>query len=276
MLLASTLLVAAVAAVAAAHAQPTDDAARMRLVSERTHLTPGQENWIGVAFEIRPRWHLYWRGQNDTGSAPEVELSLPEGFTAGEIAWPAPKRHLTADEILDHIYEDRVTLLVPIRVPADAAVGSRVYIGASGRWMVCEDVCMLGEGEAAIELPIGAAGQARPSADARLFDEARARLPQPVPRDNPPFTLEWTGSGVAITAPGAERLAFYPGEKTAGFQPFLTQGEAKGERLILAINPDTDGPVRLDGVLEITRPKPAPPSIVALKSERPAGNRGGG
>jgi thiol:disulfide interchange protein DsbD len=257
-----------------------DDAARARLVAERSHLVPGEEAWIGVSFELRPKWHLYWNGRNETGGPPEVKLQLPEGFTAGEILWPAPHRLVQPGDILDHVYEDRVTLMVPVRVPAEARAGSTARITAELSWMVCKDVCMLGEASDDISLPIGTRAQARPSADARLFEEARSRIPKAPPKENSPFTLEWKDGAAVITAPGAQKVSFYPGPEAGGFESFLRDGEAKGERLVIKINPFLDGPVRLAGVLEITRPKPAPPTIFALRAENigvPAttGNPGG-
>lgn len=143
------------------------DAVKARLISERVRLVPGQEAWLGVTFEIRPKWHLYWNGLNETGGPPEVALTLPAGFTAGKIVWPAPMRHVLGGDILDHIYEKRVTLLIPVRVPASAEPGSTARFQAALTWMVCEEVCVLGETSVSLGLPVGepGAGDPPPSPD---------------------------------------------------------------------------------------------------------------
>ncbi len=248
--------------------QPEDPPAKARLVSESAALVPGRESWLGVTFEIRPRWHLYWNGLNATGAPPEIKLTLPEGYEAGETQWPAPRRNILPGGILDHVYENRVTLLIPVRVPADAAPGSTARFEADLSWMVCEDVCLLGRDSVSLSVPVAAPGQAdpKPSADARLFEQARVRLPKPVPKENAPFRIDWKDGAAVITAPGAERIAFYPSLEAAGFEDFLRDGEAKSERLVLKLHPFTDGPVRLDGVLEIVPPKPSPPTIFALRA----------
>ena len=55
---------------------------------------PGQVFWVGVTFRIRPEWHMYWPGINDTGMAPSFDWHLPDGWQIGRARWPAPKRHV--------------------------------------------------------------------------------------------------------------------------------------------------------------------------------------
>lgn len=282
-LMAATVAAASTGLASDGATQPSgDDVVRARLVSETPGIRLGSDvTWIGVAFEIRPGWHLYWNGRNDSGAAPEIKLTLPEGFVAGKALWPAPKRLVLGGEILDHVYEDRLTVLIPIQAKLDPTQAIReARIEAELTWMVCEDVCLLGGATVSTTLPVeSASGKPPRSADAKLFEQARQRLPQPLPAEGMPFTLEWADGAAVIVAPGAERVSFYPGNDAAGFESFLRDGEAKGDRLVLKRNPFTDGPVCLAGVLEITRPKPAPPSIFALRAEpngAPAvGNQGG-
>lgn len=257
-----------------------DEHARARMVVERTDLTPGREAWLGITFTIEPGWHLYWKGLNDTGAGIDIKLTGPAGFELGEPRWPAPKRHVSPGDILDHIYEERVTLLVPVKVPGDARPGSTARFGAEINWMVCSDVCLVGGATVSLSVPVSAragGGEPAPSADAPLFAEARARLPGPIPKENPPVTVEWKDGAAVIRAPGMERMAFYPAEGFAGFESVLRAGEAKGDTLVLKLNPYTDGPVRLVGVLEATRRKPAPPSIFAIEAmpPTPGGTPGG-
>ncbi|MFM9996548.1 MAG: protein-disulfide reductase DsbD domain-containing protein [Phycisphaerales bacterium] len=259
-----------------------DDKVKARLVTEHTALVPGREACIGITFTIAPKWHIYWHGLNDTGGGVEVALTLPEGYEAGKVQWPAPKRYVSPGDILDHVYEDHVTLLVPVKVPADALPGSTAKIAAELGWMVCSDICMIGGESVLLSVPVGAAlaeGQlAKAGADAGLFAEARARLPRPIPKDLPPVRIDWTDGSARIHVPGAERLAFYPAAEFMGFESILRDGQAKGDTLTLKLNPYTDGPVRLVGVLEATRPKPGPPSIFSVNTSPNGspGNPGGG
>src|SRR5262245_51700008 len=85
--------------------------AKARLVSEFDALVPGKTAWLGVSFDLDPEWHLYWCGQSDSGAPIHVEFTLPAGYKGGDLVWPAPKRHLSPGDLLDHVYEKRVTLL---------------------------------------------------------------------------------------------------------------------------------------------------------------------
>ena len=48
---------------------------------------------------MQPGWHVYWNGRNDTGTPVRITLTVPEGFAAGDVLWPAPVRHVAAGEI---------------------------------------------------------------------------------------------------------------------------------------------------------------------------------
>ncbi len=41
---------------------------------------------------MRQNWHVYWRNPGDSGLPPEVAWTLPAGFSAGPLQWPAPSR----------------------------------------------------------------------------------------------------------------------------------------------------------------------------------------
>ena len=47
-------------------------------------------------------------------------MTLPAGYKAGEMLWPAPARHVSNGGLLDHVYEGRAMILLPVEVPADA------------------------------------------------------------------------------------------------------------------------------------------------------------
>src|SRR4051812_22252125 len=117
MRIAVALLGLAAAGAPALAGGGSEDRVRLSLVSEKTAIIPGQVNWIGIQYEIADGWHLYWNGQNDAGSPMEVTPALPDGFTAGDLLWPAPKRHLSDGPLLDHVYEKRVVLLLPVTAP---------------------------------------------------------------------------------------------------------------------------------------------------------------
>src|SRR5208337_3717308 len=66
--------------------------ATVSLVSDTDAVSPGTPFQIGLRFRLAPGWHTYWRNPGDAGVAPELDLALPKGATAGPLAWPAPQR----------------------------------------------------------------------------------------------------------------------------------------------------------------------------------------
>jgi len=235
----------------ASAAQPGEgeqEHARARLVAEHSALVPGTTAWVGLAFEIEPEWHLYWNGLNDTGFPVSVEVSLPDGYKAGEVLWPAPKRHIADGDLLDHIYEDEVTLLIPVEVPADAKPGSKATIGVESEWLVCKSACVPGSASVSITLPVAEAGTApEKTKDAPLFERSRARLPKPL-KDSDPVKIAAENERLTVTAPGAARVAFYPGPECGKIENLIRNGEAKGETLRL---PFGEASPRVQGILEV-------------------------
>ena len=241
-----------------------DGHARLRLLSEETSLVPGDTLHLGVSFEIEPGWHLYWNGRNDTGLPISVELRLPEGYTAGDILWPAPERHLSPGNILDHVYHDEVTLIVPVAVPQDATPGRAVRISALVNWLVCKDVCLPAHAEVSVTVP-----PRRPDPDAApRFEAARSRLPRPLPPDAG-IRLRWEGTTLRVDAPTARALAFFPFLQCAKLSHPIEDGASPSGSLALRVAPaDTGESPAVSGVLEVEAP--AGPTFYIVREAVPA------
>lgn len=214
--------------------------AKVRLIADRAAVAPGQTMLLGLSFTIDPRWHIYWNGQNDSGSPPSWELALPEGFTAGPARWPAPRRHVAAGDILDHVYEGRVTIVIPITAPASLpSQPGAVTFKAAVDWLVCESVCIPESDAVELTLPIAAGGDgAGASADAALFQEAARSIPGPAPAQ---LSVEIGEGSATVRMPGGAALAFFPlsGSGDANLHPveitnLVKSGQARGDTLHLA------------------------------------------
>ena len=55
-------------------------------------VAPGQPLWLGLSITHQPEWHTYWKNPGDSGLPTELAWTLPAGLSAGEIAWPLPKK----------------------------------------------------------------------------------------------------------------------------------------------------------------------------------------
>jgi thiol:disulfide interchange protein DsbD len=246
--------IAAIACVPPAMAQPgtEEQHARARLVSEHLALVPGQTNSIAITFELDPHWHLYWKGQNDSGFAPKFEITVAPAMPVGDIQWPAPKRNILPGKILDHIYEDRVTLILPVDVPKEAT-GSVKFL-ARGEWLVCMEACVPGTADLTLTIPVGGPDAGKPSPDAPLFAAARERLPKAFPKKNAPVSVEFRDGVFVIKSSAAKHMAFYPAEDCVTLTDAIKDGATdKGELdLRLAEFPMS---ARLKGVLDLNPPR---------------------
>jgi thiol:disulfide interchange protein/DsbC/DsbD-like thiol-disulfide interchange protein len=183
-----------VALVPAAHALEsapiTTPHAAVALASDVAAVEPGKPFRVGLHFKIAKGWHIYWINPGAAGEPPQLDLSLPDGAKASDIAWPTPERALEGP-VMTYAYFNEV--LLPVAVSPPAAI-SNFPIKAKASWLICEKICVPEQGELSLDLPIGAAS---PSAEAPLFAAADARIPRPSP-----YVAEISSDGV-LTVSGA-------------------------------------------------------------------------
>jgi thiol:disulfide interchange protein/DsbC/DsbD-like thiol-disulfide interchange protein len=254
--LAAALLVAAPVCAASPAALPDPVAAR--LVAEAGSVVPGGTLWVDLHLEIAPGWHVYWRNPGDAGLPTEISWNLPVGFSAGEIAWPAPERFVVGT-IGNYGYHGAADLLVPIAAPTDLKLDGVAHIAANAKWLVCSDICIPGEARLALDLPVGAAPLAGDPAVAARFASVRDRLPQPakfatrfvaLERDLTLFIPSAAFAG--IDRPTAAFFPFDGNVIDAAAEPKEEPG-ADGLRIVLAraSGPAATLPERLTGVVVV-------------------------
>jgi DsbC/DsbD-like thiol-disulfide interchange protein len=244
-----TLLLTLPAAAQDPSADPLGEEERVsaELVSEQEGLKVGL-NWVGVTLRIVPDWHVYWLNPGDAGVPTTVEVKgLPKGVTH-RIRWPAPKR-LAHDGLVDFVYEDEVTILIPLRVTKEVALGSKIALDVKVTWLVCKDVCVIGAARLKRTLKVvSGPGKVRPE-DKKAIALSRARLATPAPKD---LEVAWSGAKLNLRVPGAQRLAWFPALPTES-SPDLSLVEAKGERLTLTYPARVKSAKRVTGLLALTR-----------------------
>lgn len=152
-----------------------------RLIAEQGEIAPGGTVAVALEENIRAGWHTYWRNPGEAGAATEIAWTLPPGWTAGSIAWPAPKR-LPAGPLMNYGYEGKPWLLTTVTAPAGAKVGDIVTLKAAVDWLVCSATLCVPEG-ATLTLPLAVAATPAPpyAMVAQQFQAARAALPVPSP-----------------------------------------------------------------------------------------------
>jgi thiol:disulfide interchange protein DsbD len=169
------------------------------------------------------------------------------------VQWPAPER-LGSGSVIDYGYQKSVLLPVEVQTPATLKPGRRITLSAEVSWLVCKDICVPGQADLTLTLPVRMVPGPVPAAHA-LFQEAGARLPRPMPAawsteatsEKGFFVLTVQGAGVA-------KASFFPlvADQIDNAAPQTATVVPGGVRLTLKKSDQlAKGPATLDGVLEL-------------------------
>jgi len=198
------------AQVAGGQSQARVDQVQIRLIAEPAGLEAGRRQWFGLVIDHDPGWHTYWKNPGDSGLATSASWQLvnSQGQVLASLpirsqAWPTPSR-LPVGPLANYGYEKRVVLGFELELPKSLPAGS-VTLQAEAAWLVCKDVCIPGQAQLSLTLPVAAGGSPSLSADAALFDEMRRRLPK---------TANW-GQGFAVDQASGQLLLWGQGSPEA-------------------------------------------------------------
>lgn len=228
------LLLLLVAAPSAARGQQQEMAVAS-LLADVASIQPGTPFTLGLLLEIEPGWHTYWKNPGDSGAATSVQLQLPEGFEASELAFPVPVRFDTADGT-NYGYHGSVLHTIRVTPPADLKTGQDVTLEVKAKWLVCEQVCLPGGKTLAISLPVSDAAPA--PANEKLFAEWSAGVPVRAEESadvqrveaaadgpTPVVSIEWTEQ--------VKEIAVFPGKEDALEMSFRVDHDGRTSRIAL-------------------------------------------
>lgn len=192
----------------------------VELVADLDSIRPGEPFDAGIRFTLEKDWHVYWSNPGDSGLAPRLRWTVPDGTTVGAIAWPHPHR-IAIGPLVNYGYEGEIILPVRITPPPALRPGETLRLAARADWLVCKEDCIPGEAELTLALPVSDASPPPRSRWAPLFDAMRALLPRSAPalqvaafRHEERLELRLTGvDGTPVLAgvqPGT--LSFFPAD----------------------------------------------------------------
>jgi len=214
-------------------------ASKAALIPEVSAVSAGKPFTVALKLEHPKDWHSYYRNSGGPELPPTIKWTLPEGFTAGPIQWPAP-------EVKDgefgksFVYPGSPAFLVEITPPASLPEGQAVTLTANADWQICNKSCIGEKKTLTLTLPVAADTPIDP-AQTNFFTEARAKLPHS--KTDWKITAESQGTGdvtLRLEVPPTTKLDpakidFVPNE------PFLSSisagGSAKmeGDTLVLSL-----------------------------------------
>ena len=177
-----------------ATAQPFggDPHTKATILLEKSSVAPGQPVRGAIRLVMDEGWHTYWKNAGDVGLPTEVTWTLPTGWTAGPLQWPAPE-YLDTSGLISYAYEHEVLLPFELKPSGPEAAGAKEAV-AKISWLECQEACIPGEAEVEFGFTVGADS---PSADAATVAQAFEALPKP-------------NSEIAAGKEGQELLLYLP------------------------------------------------------------------
>ena len=158
----------------------------------------GKPVWLGLRITHQPEWHTYWKNPGDSGLPTQLQWTLPAGVSAGEIAWPLPRR-ISIGTLANYGYEGTVLLPVPLTVSPDfkpSLLQRDLEVKLKAQWLVCRKECIPEEGDFALKVPVSGST----ALNAGDFDAALKAQPQPAAGAQ--GTVRIDGNALAISVKG--------------------------------------------------------------------------
>ncbi len=170
----------------------------------------GKPLTLGIRLKVEEGWHAYWTNPGEGGMALSAKWTLPQGWTAGALQAPVPKRFKTGD-LPGFGYEGEAVYLVELTPPNGRGSGvPTVEFKVKLSWLTCnEKACVPGNVELAVKLPPGDAAAGK---DAAAIAAAAKKIPKTVPG----LKLDLAESGKTLTL----TLNRTPGLDLSGAQAF--------------------------------------------------------
>ncbi|MBC7470252.1 MAG: thioredoxin family protein [Ramlibacter sp.] len=165
---------------------------------------PGKPVWVGLQLAHQPEWHTYWKNSGDSGLPTQLTWTLPAGVTAGDIAWPLPRK-IPIGNLANYGYEGTVLLAVPLTITPQfkpSLLTSDLEVKLRASWLVCRKECIPEEGDFILKVPVRSTTALNGSA----FEAAFKAQPQPMISGTqgaiPGSTVQIDGSAIKLTVQG--------------------------------------------------------------------------
>jgi thiol:disulfide interchange protein DsbD len=207
----AVLLTACLSFFSTAHAQSTPknvvttERVRAELMAHAPDgVEPGKQVWVGLQIAHQPEWHTYWKNSGDSGLPTALTWTLPAGVTAGEIAWPVPKK-IPVGNLANYGYEGTVLLPVPLTISPQfkpSLLGGELEVKLKADWLVCRKECVPEEGSFVLKVPV----RSTTAMNRDAFDAAFKAEPRPVLGSTggiiPDSKVQVDGNAIRLTVQG--------------------------------------------------------------------------
>jgi suppressor for copper-sensitivity B len=147
-----------------------NDQGAVRLISAVSAVGDSGHVQLGLEFQLKPGWKIYWRSPGDAGFPPSIDWKGSDNLAEAMMSWPAPHR-FSVSGLETMGYKDDVVLPIVVRLNDQAQA---VSLRAAVDYLTCDVLCVPGHADLALDLPAGPAAAAPP---AHLISRFLAQVP---------------------------------------------------------------------------------------------------
>lgn len=146
------------------------DHSSVRLVSAVTGTGQDGTVALGLEFQMKEGWKIYWRSPGDAGFPPKPDWNGSTNVSSVDMQWPAPHRF----EIFGlQTFGYSGEVIFPLQVRAEKP-GDPISLSGKVDYLVCSDICIPGEALVSIDVP---SGPAKPSAKVHAIGKYASLVP---------------------------------------------------------------------------------------------------
>jgi DsbC/DsbD-like thiol-disulfide interchange protein len=186
---------------------------------------------LAVRFDIASGYRISWTNPGDVGKSTRVEFEVPEGFSVGEIQFPAPTRFALPGGLVSYGYEHETAVFAEVTAPEHLPRNQAYRFDVKADWLACKHDCAKEELSAWLEL-VALASVPEPQLPSEL-QPYHAAIPAAF-ASLPTSSLDWKGSpaqpALTLTAAEVKWVDFFPGDLE---QPKLIGVKPAGDALSL-------------------------------------------
>lgn len=208
----------------------------------------------GIALQLQPGWHTYWRNPGDSGVPPRFDFSKSDNVEAVTVLWPAPEQF--DDGAGGRSWGYRQQVVMPLRIVAKNP-DRPLILRASVDYAVCEKICVPVDARA--ELAFGSTASTEDGA----LQAALQTVPQPASiGDAHPLTIRAVsrdgkaGVLVDVVAPESGQVSLFVEGPTPDWSlptpKLLTTGPAGVKRFGFALEGLPPGATAEGAALKLT------------------------
>ncbi len=99
--------------------------------------------YLGLHYDLKPGWHIYWRTPGDVGFPPTLDWQDSTNIANTQVLWPAPERTRLkiSDDFTSESYSYEGNVVLPVLVDVkDKSAQTNIVVSVN--YAICNDICI--------------------------------------------------------------------------------------------------------------------------------------